>query len=234
MKNKTILLIEDNPTFRHLLEDIYTEAGAQVVSAIDGDSGVRTFFKERPDIVILDIHLPKIDGWSVCAEIRRLADTPIIILTSANSEKEMLQGFDCGANDYITKPISPKLLLARTKAVLQHINSPTIQQEGLFYDDGYLRIDMSKREIRANQQPVPLTNTEYKMFTLFVRHNNHLLTYEQILEYVWGWDHSGNASNVHLIVSRMRQKLELDPKEPRYFLLVYGLGYRFRLSTSLH
>jgi len=227
MKNKTVLIIEDNPAMQDIVEQTFSMAGVNALVAGDGEKGLHLFFDKRPDIIILDLHLPQMDGWAVCQQIRQLSNTPIIFLTAANEEEEMIRAYDCGAIDFVTKPFSPKLLLARTKAILRQVETPIKTTPENIYSDGYLIINLDKRELLANNQPVNLTKTEFKLFSLLFQFPGKLMTYEQIMQHVWGWD-SGNVANVHLTISRLRQKLEPDPQNPSYFVLEYGLGYRFQ------
>ncbi len=231
MEGKTVLVIEDDPTTQGLLKTIYSHAGADVLIASDGDVGLRMFSECQPDVIILDLMLPNINGWTVCRRIRQMADTPIIILTALSSKEDIIEGYDSGAIDYITKPFSSKNLIERTQTILEYAESEQDNAQ-VFYDDGYLRFDPADRRLFVNNQPVRLTKTENKLLELLVRQKDKLQTYNQTLQHVWGWNHNGKPEKIQLNISRLRQKIERDPQQPAYLMLEYGLGYLFQSAEN--
>lgn len=225
--NRKILVIDDDPNLRQLISVTFANEGCQIFSATTGAEGLRLFYEHRPDLIILDIMMPELDGWAVCTQIRRLANVPIILLTSLGSEHDVVKGLECGAVDYVVKPFSPKVLVARANAGLRQAcqESPTNKQST--FNDTYLTIDLEKRRILVRNEPVKLSATEYKLLSYLVQNANQVLTIEQILENVWGWEYRESSDYVHVYISHLRRKLEADPKEPRYILTEYGAGYYF-------
>jgi DNA-binding response OmpR family regulator len=179
----------------------------------------------------MDIMMPGLDGWEVCSGIRRLSDVPIIFLTAKTGEGDMLRGFDLGAVDYVTKPFSIKVLLARAEAALRQGVGRHDSREVTGYDDGYLQVDLAGRLVRVNRQRVRLTQTEYRLLSVLVRNAGQVLSYEQILEHVWGWEYRDSPNYVHVYIRRLRQKLERDPGAPAYLLTERGVGYAFVRQT---
>jgi len=231
MEGKTVLVIEDDPTTQGLLQTIYSHAGANVLIAPNGDAGLRMFSDCQPDVIILDLMLPNINGWTVCRRIRQMSDIPIIILSALSNKEDIIDGYDSGAIDYVTKPFSGKSLIERTQTILSHVDFEQ-QNAQVFYDDGYMRFNPLERQLFVNNQPVRLTKTENKLLELLVRQKDKLQTYNQILQHVWGWNHNGKPEKIQLNISRLRQKIERDPQNPDYLILEYGLGYMFQSAKE--
>lgn len=231
MEGKTVLIIEDDETTQGLLQTIYSHAGANVLIAPDGDAGLRMFSDCQPDVIILDLMLPNINGWTVCRHIHQIADTPIIILSALSSNEDIADGYKSGAIDYVTKPFSGKSLIERTQSILSRVD---LEQKNaqVFYDDGYMRFNPAERHLFVKEQPVRLTKTENKLLELLVRQKDNLQTYNQILQHVWGWNHNGKPEKIQLNISRLRQKIEPDPQKPVYLILEYGLGYMFQSAKE--
>jgi DNA-binding response OmpR family regulator len=227
LRDWTILVIDDDPETLKLLEVILERAGARVVAARDAEQGLRRFYEHRPDLVILDVMMPGRDGWEVCRDLRRLSAVPIMMLTVLDETRDALRGLDAGADDYVTKPFSPQLLVARAGALLRRAARPSTQERGTLYDDGYLAIDLVRQQVRVAQQPVRLTPTEYKLLAYLVRHTGQVLSREQILGHVWGSECLGSTEYLHVYIYRLRKKLEPDPDHPRYLFTEPGMGYRF-------
>jgi DNA-binding response OmpR family regulator len=175
--------------------------------------------------------MPTLDGWQTCAELRRLSNVPIIFVTVLRREEDIVQGFDCGAVDYVTKPFSAKVLLARARAALRTMDVSAGERRMVLYNDGYLNIDLEARRVLVGGESVQLTATEYRLLAYLLDNARRVLTYEQILEHVWGWDCQGSAGYVHVYVWHLRQKLEPDPRHPSYLLTERGVGYRFEPSA---
>jgi two-component system KDP operon response regulator KdpE len=231
MHGKRILIIDDDPGVRKMMELVFTRAGAEVRTASDGQDGLRQFRAFDPHLIVLDVLMPTLDGWQTCAEIRRLSSVPIIFVTVLQREDEIVRGLDSGAVDYVTKPFKPAVLLARARAALRQAGVLSENQKPAVYDDGHLVVDLVDRRVRAGGQPVQLTATEYRLLAYLLENAGRVVTYEQILEHVWGWDTRGSAEYVHVYVWHLRQKLEPDPRHPSYILTERGVGYRFEPSA---
>lgn len=229
IRGKKILVIDDDIYVREIVAETMSHEGAEVFAAEDGREGLRQFYANQPDLVLLDVMLPHMTGWEIGRQIRQLSDAPIIMLTSLNKEEDIVRGLDYGAVDYVTKPFSPKILAARVRAALrQTIKEPTaIQAKSATFDDGYLTIDLTKHLVTLNDMPLKLTKTEYRLLAYMVENAGLLLTFQQILENVWGWEYQDSIHYVHVYVSRLRQKIEPNPQNPQYLLTEYGTGYRF-------
>ncbi len=232
MDEKTILVVDDDPVIIQLLNNLFNKEGATVFTATTGQEGLQLFYAHRPDLVILDIRMPDLDGWETCAIIRKLSDVPIIILTTESNDEEIIRGLDSGADDYITKPFSAQVFLARARAALRRPPQNATLQKSTVYSDGYLTIDLEKNLILVKSESIKLTSLEYKLLAYFLQNANRMLTTQQILENVWGWEYQDEAGHVRIYVWHLRRKLEENPKEPKYFLTEYGLGYRFQPQNS--
>ena len=226
-QGKQLLIVDDDAAMLRLLEHIFTHAGYQVQVATNGRDGLRRFQDHIPDLVILDVMMPGMDGWQTCAHIRRIANTPVIMLTALGWEDDVVRGLDCGAVDYLVKPFSSKILLARVKAALRRAAPPSESEPPTLYDDGYLTIDLEERRVFVHGQPIKLTATEYRLLAYLFQNAGKLLTSQQILENVWGWTQEDDAECVRVYIWHLRQKLEQDPKNPKYLLTEHGVGYRF-------
>jgi two-component system KDP operon response regulator KdpE len=229
MDGKRILIIDDDPYMRQLLETIFVESGAEIVSARDGAEGLRLLYHHRPDLVVLDIKMPGKSGWEVCTQIREMSTVPIIMLTSLNSDDDVVRALESGAVDYVTKPFSNKVLLARARAALRQAASQAPDSRRVTsYRDEYLTVDLAQRRVLADGEPVHLTKTEFELLATLIRHAGSVLTFDQILEQVWGPGYEDSPDYVHGYTSRLRHKLEPDPREPRYLMSEHGVGYRFQ------
>jgi DNA-binding response OmpR family regulator len=171
--------------------------------------------------------MPGMDGWQVCKILRALSGVPIIMLTALSGDDEEARGLEAGADDYVVKPFSPKVLLARARAALRRAELTPDRMRRLAYQDEHLAFDLAKRQVLVRGQPVELTRTEYNLLECLLHNTDHPLTPGQILKQVWGPRYAGNLRYVHVYVHRLRQKLEPDPQKPRYLLDVPGAGYRF-------
>lgn len=232
LREKTILVIDDEPDLLAIIKAVFSQAGAQVHTAIDGEEGLRQFYAHQPDVVILDLMMPNVDGWAVCRSIRRLADTPIIMLTALSADKVVVDGLDCGADEFITKPISPTVLLARTRAVLRRTELPPPTKKPATYHDGYLTIDLETRRVLVRERAVKLSPIEFRLLSLLFKNAGRILSCEQILRNVWGEGYAGNADYVHVYIRHLRKKLEEDSTDPAYLLTEHGLGYRFEKQVA--
>ena len=224
---KKILVIDDDPRLVKLVDYSLTQEGYEVYKAYDGQEGLRQMYSHQPDLVILDIMMPRMDGWQVCRRIREMSNVPIIMLTAKGGEEDIARGLDYGADDYLTKPFRVKELLARVRAVLRRAALPPPTEEPVTYSDEYLTVNLAERRVVVQGEPVKLTPTEFRLLALLVKNAGRVLTFQQILEHVWGWEYQDDVDYVRIYVWHLRQKIEEDPSQPRYILTEYGVGYRF-------
>ena len=227
MRNKKILIVDDDTFIRRMVEEAFRQEKADIFTAANGHEGLQKFFSERPELVVLDVMMPYVDGWETLRQIRNLSNIPVIMLTSLREDADVIRGLEDGAVDFITKPFSPKVLVARAKAALRQADAAIQPIRPTGFQDKYLHVDLENHRVSTNNDPVKLTKTEYKLLAYLVSHAGMVLTFEKILENVWGWEYQDSIQYVHVYMSRLRQKLEPDPKEPRYFLTEFGMGYRF-------
>jgi len=227
LHNRKILVIDDDPEIIELLELMLNRAGGTIVSACSAEEGLRQFYAHRPDLILLDVMMPGMDGLEACRRIRQLSDVPIIMLTVLGGADDVLRGLEAGADDYVTKPFPSEVLVARAQALMRRSEQSGTEERPLVYDDGYLAIDLLRRKVSVRREPVKLSRTEYKLLAYLLRNAGQLLTYEQILEQVWGVECLGSVHYVHVYTHRLRQKLEKDPTNPTYLLNEPGEGYRF-------
>lgn len=223
------LVVEDDPTLADVIAFTLRRDGFLVIQAFDGEMALQRWREEDPDIIFLDINLPKLDGFSVCESIREISRIPIIMLTVRGEEEDILRGLDIGADDYVTKPFSPRQLIARARAVLRRVNQihyPSI------YNIGDLKFDQDRREIQVGvQKPVQLTQLESKLLEILIRNSGHVVTTNQIIEYVWGVE-GADRDMVRQVIHRLRSKIEPDPTDPSYIETVPGIGYGLTLPSS--
>jgi DNA-binding response OmpR family regulator len=232
LRGKKILIIDDDLFMLRLVEQTLSLAGGQVYTAANGPEGLSQFYAHQPDLVILDIMMPNVDGFEICRLIRRSSNVPIIMLTALGQEKDIIRGFDSGADDYVTKPCSAKVLLAHVQAVLHRAALPAVVEEPIIYSDGYLRIDIGQHRVFVRGEPVKLSAKEYQLLVYLFQNAGRVLTISQILENVWGWEYRDNIDYVHVYIHHLRQKLEENPKRPKYLLTEHGVGYRFEKASS--
>jgi DNA-binding response OmpR family regulator len=228
LHNRKILVIDDDPEIIELLELMLSRAGATIVAACSGEEGLRQFYAHRPDLIVLDVMMPGMDGLEVCRRIRQLSDVPIIMLTVLGGADDVLRGLEAGADDYVAKPFSCEVLVARAQALMRRSEQSGKEERPVIYDDGYLAIDLQQRKVSVRREPVKLSRTEFKLLAYLLRNAGQLLTYEQILEQVWGVECLDSVHYVHVYTHRLRQKLEKDPANPAYLLNEPGEGYRFK------
>jgi DNA-binding response OmpR family regulator len=234
MIGKTILLIDDDTDFLRLASQIFQKEGAQVETAVFEMDGIRKFINHAPDLIILDVSFPDANGFDICRRIRQISDVPIIILTALNTEQEMLQGLDAGADDFLSKPLNANVLLARSRAVLRRAEHQNEKNSTFKYNDGYLFIDAENHSVLVKGLRIKLTRVEFRLLTYLARNAGKVLTSNQILSAVWGDEYRGNMEYVHIYISRLRRKLEENTKSPRYFLTVHGVGYVFESQKLVY
>ena len=230
-----ILVIDDEPAFVRLVNQTLTHKGYEVLTAGDGQEALRLVFANKPDLVLLDVVMPKMDGWQTCSRIREVTDVPIVMLTGKQkSEADIVRGLDYGADDYLIKPVGSRELAARVKAILRRAElspSPDIKREKLTYGDTYLTVDIAERRVLVNGERVRLTPTEFKLFALLLENAGRVLTHKQVLEKVWGWEYIDDIDYVRIYIWHLRQKIEPNPAHPRYIIAEPGVGYYFQKSS---
>ena len=227
MNGKKILIIDDDVNLGQTIKLTFARAGAEVFTAVDGRDGLRQFYENRPDLVILDVRMPDINGWETCRQIRLLSNVPIIMLTTLDNDEDVIRGLDHGADDFVTKPFSRDVLLARARAVLRRSELLAEPEEQFGYNDGYLVIDLRKHRVQVNNQAIQLSSTEFRLLTYLLQNAGQVLTYQNILDKVWGWEYQDSIDYVHVYISHLRRKIEADPRNPKYLLTERGTGYRF-------
>jgi DNA-binding response OmpR family regulator len=232
LENKKILVIDDDKSLCQNLDIGLSRCGATVISANNGHSGLKKFYEARPDLIILDLRMPEMDGWETCRLIRMVAQTPIIMLTSVAQEHEVVRGLRKGADDYITKPFSHDILLARAEAVLRRTEPPSSGENGHDYDDGYLLINFEQRVVSKAGERIKLSATEFRLLRYLFENAGRPLTNEEILTHVWGWESQHNVEYVHVYLSRLRAKIEKDPRNAQYIVTEHGFGYTFYKCKS--
>jgi len=227
---KQILIVDDEPQIVRVLKGYLETAGFQVVTASSGTEAIAAFRHESPDLVVLDLMLPEVDGLDVARAIRRQGDVPIIMLTARVEETDRLIGLELGADDYVTKPFSPREVVARVRAVLRRTErtepaSPTLKE-------GDIVLDPDKRQVTVRGRPVELTPTEFDLLAVLMETPGRVFSRMQLLDKVQGYAYEGYERTVDAHVKNLRQKIEEDPKHPRVILTVYGLGYKFGEATD--
>lgn len=220
-----ILVVDDEPKVVKLARDYLEKNGFRVVSAGDGNTALAMARRERPNLIVLDLMLPGMDGREVCRILRQETGVPIIMLTALSEESDQIVGLEIGADDYITKPFSPRTLVARVRAVLRRsqgqVKAPSVLRSG------GLEIDLAGHQVRLNGKPVHLTPNEFKLLSLLARHPGQTLSREQLSDEMHGLTISGFDRSVDSHIKNLRRKIEADPAQPRFIETVYGIGYKF-------
>ncbi len=227
---KKILVVDDEAAQIRLVTQVLGGNGYEVLKASSGQEAVRVVYEHKPDLVLLDVMMPEIDGWQTCRLIREMSDVPIIMFTGKrNSEEDIVRGLECGADEYLAKPVGNRELLARVKAVLRRAEKPSSKNEKkkVIFANDYLTIDVMERKVTVNGQRLKLTPREFRLLALLVENTDRILSHKQVLENVWGWEYIDDMDYVRIYVSHLRQKIEPDPSQPRYILTEPGVGYYF-------
>jgi two-component system, OmpR family, KDP operon response regulator KdpE len=236
VNGKRVLIIDDDADLRQLAGLIFKNVGAQVSTARDGLEGISKLFTHQPNLIVLDVMLPGIDGFEVCRRIRQVSDAPLIMLTALNHEQEMLRGLEAGADDFLSKPFNADILLARARTVLRRTEQPNGNghQTAFEYNDGYLGIDFERRHILIKGKRIKLTPIEFRLLVHLARNAGKVLTFQHILTNVWGGEYQGSIDYVHVYISHLRNKIEENTKSPRYILTVHGVGYIFEKQELIY
>lgn len=223
--SESILVIDDDPTLLELLSAHLEAAGYRSLTAGDGPDGLQLAFVENPDLIVLDVMMPGMDGWEVCEHLREKASFPIIMLTAKDEEIDKLRGFRLGVDDYVTKPFSFAELVARAGAVLGR--SKRVAQPSHYVSSGDLRINFDEHRVTVAGRVVDLTPTEYRLLEVLARHANRTLEVDILLTEVWGLQYAGEIEHVKHYIWALRRKIETDPGDPKHLITERGFGYRF-------
>lgn len=227
MDSATILVVDDEPSIREVVSLYLKRAGYRVVMADDGQAALKALEAHSPNLVVLDLMLPEIDGFEITRQLRAKRDTPIIMLTARGEETDRILGLEMGADDYIVKPFSPRELVSRVKAVLRRVHPPesTEEEQTLTFDD--LHIDPTTRLIVVDGEEKVLTAKEFDLLWVLARHPRQVFNRDQLLDLVWGLTDYIDPSTVTVHVRRLREKVEHDPSTPRHIQTVWSVGYKF-------
>jgi DNA-binding response OmpR family regulator len=223
--NELILVVDDEPKIVKLARDYLEKDGFRVISAADGKMALVMARRERPDLIVLDLMLPAIDGWEVCRALRRESDVPIIMLTARAEESDQVVGLELGADDYITKPFSPRTLVARVRALLRRARG-RLRAVSVVRAGG-LEIDLEGHRASLDGQPLRLTPNEFKLLAVLAQHPGQTLSREQLLDHMHGVAFASFDRSIDSHIKNLRRKLEADPAQPSFIETVYGVGYRF-------
>lgn len=227
MSNELVLVVDDEKTLVKALTFNLEKEGFRVEQAYDGEEALNKVFALKPDIVVLDLMLPKVDGFEVCRQIRKKTDVPIIMLTARGEDIDKVLGLELGADDYLTKPFNSRELVARIKAILRR---------SLFREEetkkiakiGNLQVDLLQHRVRLDGKDINLTSKEFALLSFLVANAGNVYSREQLLEQVWGYDYYGDVRTVDVHIRHLREKLEQDPGNPNLILTVWGTGYKIR------
>jgi len=230
-EKKRILIVDDEPEMVELISLNLKLEGFEVIAASDGYQALEKVTREMPDLVLLDIMMPDMDGFETLKQIREIASVPVIFLSVKNEEYDRVRGLDLGADDYITKPFSPRELVSRIKAVLRRVEPETSGRKSEITVDADLKINFDQRKVFVRGQEIKLRATEYRLLYQLVSNAGKLMTHETLLSRVWGPEYRDDDQYVRLYITYLRQKIEKDPKNPQYILSERGLGYRFKELT---
>jgi DNA-binding response OmpR family regulator len=227
--NKTILVVDDDATIRDILERYLRREGFAVRTTADGQTALQTVHAEKPDLIVLDLMLPEIDGWELCRRLRAETTIPILMLTARGEEYERILGLGLGADDYVTKPFSPGEVVARIKAIFRRIDmirAVTPLREEIIHV-GAITIDPLARQVTLAGRQVVLTPKEFDLLYFLASHPRQVFSQQQLLDQVWGYTYAGETSTVTVHVRHLREKIEADPAHPQIIETVWGSGYRF-------
>jgi two-component system, OmpR family, alkaline phosphatase synthesis response regulator PhoP len=220
-----ILIVDDEPHIVELIELYATQAGYAVVLAHDGERAVAVADQERPDLIVLDLMLPKLNGFEVCKRIRQKSDVPIVMLTARTDDIDKIVGLEIGADDYLTKPFNPRELIARVRAILRRVGAtPTPRDDGVIRI-GRIEIDQAAREVRVGGAPVKLRAKEFDLLIMLIEHRGQVLTRDKLLELVWGFDFAGETRTVDVHVAQLRKRIEGGEVDIE---TVFGVGYKLK------
>ena len=230
MESKKVLIVEDQKSISDIIKFNLNKEGFEVDTAYDGQTGLEKALSGKPDLILLDVMLPVMDGFHVCKKIRETSTVPIIMLTAKEEEVDKVLGLELGADDYITKPFGMRELIARIKANIRRIDLMSNLQDvpSNVQEFGDLTVDLNRYEVRKNGKPLELTLREFELLKYLAERENKVFSREQLLEEVWGYEYYGDIRTVDVTVRRLREKLEDDSSDPKYIMTKRGIGYYFR------
>ncbi|MFC1926876.1 response regulator transcription factor [Chloroflexota bacterium] len=226
MADEKILVVDDEAALVDLIKEWLDDEGYRVFTACDGSSGLKEFFKHQPDLAILDVVMPGLDGFELCQRIREVSEIPVIILSVKGQEMGKVRGLRLGADDYLVKPIGRREFIARVAAVMRRARMSSGEVAPV-YSDEVVTIDFNRHECYVHGEEVSLTPTEYRLLSFFVQNPNQVLTHQQLWDRIWGWEH-GSLDSVKWHIAYLRKKIEEDPEKPQLILTVRGVGYRYQ------
>ena len=229
-RHSLILVVDDEERIARMIRMNLEHDGYNVIEAHDGQQALEQVRSKMPNLVILDVMMPGLDGFETLEVLRQVSQVPVIMLTARSEEEDRIHGLELGADDYVTKPFSPRELISRVKAVLRRTEgnvSASGSSPDVIHVDGRLKLDFGKREVWVNDQLVKLRPTEYRLLYHLVQNAGWVMTYDQLLSKVWGYEYRDETHYVRLYINYLRQKLEEDPSNPKYILTERGVGYRF-------
>jgi two-component system KDP operon response regulator KdpE len=224
--NRTLLIIDDEATFGQLLSVYFQSKGYDVLLATDGPRGLWLAAERQPDLVILDVMMPGMDGWEVLRRLREISDTPTVMLTAKTGQDDVIHGLSQGADDYVKKPFDLRELELRIEAILRRYSAQTANGAAVYHDDN-LRIDLRRRQVQRRGQSIHLTPTEFRLLGCLVQHRDRVVPHKELVAEVWGPSYVGDTRSLSLYIRYLREKLEDDPANPRYIRTDWGVGYRF-------
>jgi DNA-binding response OmpR family regulator len=224
-KKETVIVADDDPRLLRLVQFNLQQAGYRVLSAPDGSRALRLAETENPDLVLLDIRMPLMDGIEVCRRIRNFSTIPIIMVTAKDSEDDKVAGLDAGADDYLTKPFGAPELMARVRAVLRRAKLYSGETADPVFESGNLKVDFAQQLALIADRPINLTPTEYRIIAYLARHAGRVVTQSDLLTKVWGPEYENEAHLLRVNIARLRQKIEQDPSSPRHVVTRPGIGY---------
>lgn len=225
MPEKILVIDDEEPTVK-LLSMLLEERGFEPVKAFRAEEGLRKAYRYQPDLVLLDIMMPDMDGWDVCKRLRDMSDVPVIFLTARSETRDVVKGLEMGADDYIVKPYDNDELVARVRAHLRRSPRPNMSEE-LIFNNGEFRINFMNREVRVRNEMKHLTPKEFNLLGVLVRNAGRVVTRNELVTEAWGDEYSDAIDSLKLYIHYLRQKLETDPNRPEYILTLRGVGYRF-------
>ena len=227
MKNCKILVIDDESRMRKLVRDFLTKKNYEVLEASNGEEAMEIFYEDKEiDLLILDVMMPKMDGWQVCREVRKVSKVPIIMLTAKSDERDELMGFELGVDEYITKPFSPKILVARVEAILRRTH---VTEDDGVVDLGDIRMDKNAHEVFVDGHSIDLSYKEFELLSYFIDNQGIALSRERILNSVWNYDYFGDARTIDTHVKKLRNKMG---EQGKYIKTIWGMGYKFEVTKD--
>ncbi|MBP6179839.1 MAG: response regulator transcription factor [Anaerolineales bacterium] len=227
VERRRILVVDDEERMVRFIRMNLEHDGFQVSEAFNGKQAIQKLRDVTPDLILLDVMMPDLDGFEVLETVREITNVPVIMLTAKGEEDDRVRGLEKGADDYVTKPFSPRELVSRVKAVLRRTEGATGSMHGLLEIDKRLKIDFDRREIWLEGKLVKLRPTEYRLLFHLVQNSGWVVSHDQLLQKVWGYEYRDEPHYVRLYINYLRQKLEKDPADPKYILTERGVGYRF-------